>query len=58
VTQEDGDFDRAFGTHLGSIMKISLEKLRGLNLKDYASVLNTDEKVAILTCLIDGIHDL
>jgi hypothetical protein len=35
-----------------------MERLQGLKPQDYNTEFSYDEKITLLTCLIDGVHDL
>lgn len=60
-TQEDGEeepnYKETFGPS-GPVMKSIMERLKGLKPQDYNTEFTYDEKVTLLTCLIDGVHDL
>lgn len=39
-------------------MKSIMERLQGLKPQEYNAEFSYDEKITLLTCLIDGVHDL
>lgn len=56
-SDEEPDYEETFGPG-GPVMKSIMERLQGLKPQDYNTEFTYDEKILLLTCLIDGVHDL
>ena len=54
---DEPDYEETFGP-CGPQMKSIIERLEGLKPHQYNTVFSYDEKVTLMTCLIDGVHDL
>lgn len=51
------DYNVTFGPD-GDMMKTIMTRLAGLRPCDYTARLSYEEKICLLSCLIDGVHDL
>jgi hypothetical protein len=55
--EQDLDYEEVFGPSADT-MKSVLGKLAGMKPAQYITTLTFDEKICLLSCLVDGIHDL
>ncbi len=51
------DYNVTFGPD-GPMIKTIMTRLSGMRLCDYMTGLSYEEKICLLSCLIDGVHDL